>query len=379
MAAGSAPGSSTSVKRRSPIRKALAGSAGLALLALVAVAGVADANHGPSRAGTDPCNGTNAFDINNVITRDLVSSVAGQNPGSVNPDGSIDRTKITHSLQLSSGHVALQLREDAGAAPYARVTFEFAATDPAFAGNSTNHPAFLTAAEAREDPARDADSDLLVGGTFLINIPTDVVPDGNYVARLRAFDAAGAELGRVCTDAIVSNGQDAQEALRANTDPAYEPAESTAPGYGFTPQPVLWFPAGEPVTAQQAGYGAKELRIEFVESLTDVKVEREETDPVDPLLKVWTDYTALLADDNFTRTHFIAGGRMDGTPLEPQGNEKVWGPGYKLDFSGLGAEALPNERLRVSGTDAAGKSFCGVYTFSAGANGSFAVSRPAAC
>jgi hypothetical protein len=133
------------------------------------------------------------------------------------------------------------------------------------------------------------------------------------------------------------------------------------------------------VAAQQAGYAAKDLRIEFVESLTTVKVEREETDPVDPALKVWTDYTGLLASDDFTRTHFVAGGRMDGTPAESQGNEKVWGPGYKFPFTALGADALPNERLRVTGTDAAGKAFCGVYTFSVGANGSFAVGRPGAC
>jgi hypothetical protein len=347
-----------------------------ALFALTAI--VADANHGPTRTGSDPCNGTAAFDINNVLTRDLVDAAASQNPGSVNPDGSIDGTQITHSSILSSGHVAIQIRPDPGAS-YARVTFEFAAADQGWALNSTNHPGYLTAAEAREDPARDADSDPVVGGTFVFFVPTDVVSDGNYVARLRAFAADGSELGRVCTDAVVSNGQGGQGAVQANTDPGYEPSENSAAGVGFTPQPLLWFPAAEPSAAQQAGYGAKELRVEFPEALTAVSVEREETSPVDPAVKVWVDYTSLLVPDDYARPHFLAGGRLDATGAESRGNEKVWGPGYRFAFSGLDLETLQGERLRVSAQDGAGKSFCGIYTFSAGPNGSFIASAPEVC
>jgi hypothetical protein len=110
-----------------------------------------------------------------------------------------------------------------------------------------------------------------------------------------------------------------------------------------------------------------------------VTVEREEPDPNDPALTVWTDYTSLLATDSFTRPHFVAGGRFDGTGGEAQANEKVWGPGYRFAFSDVGSAALPGERLRVTAADVAGKTFCGVYTFAAGGNGSFTASAPESC
>lgn len=451
----------------------LAGS--LALFA--AVAGGALASHGPTRAGSDACNGTDAFNINNLITRGLVDAVAAQNPGARNPDGTLDRTKITHGLVLSSGHVPLQFREKPGF-PLSRLTFEFTGTDSRWSVSSTNHPGYLSAAEAREDLNQDADSDSVVGKTFVFPIPTDVVSDGNYVARIRAFGADGSEVGRICVDATVSNGQGAQEALKANTDPAYEPTESTQAGYGFAPQPVAWFPAAEPTAAQQAGYGAKELRLEFAERLQSVSAEREEDLPTPTGLagtasttggslatgtyfyvvtalnetgetkasseisvpvtgptgsvalswnpvaratgyrvyrgtsaggenvsytsttnsftdtgaagaagsppsvgtaKIWVDYGTLLARHDFSRSHNLSGSRSEGTPFERLANKKVWGPGYRFSFAGLAGEALPSERLRVRAQDAAGKSFCGIYTFSAGSNGSFLASAPGAC
>lgn len=327
------------------------------------------ASHGPSRSPTDPCNGAAGLDINNVITREFGDMIAAQNGGST--------SNVTHALLSSSGHVALQVRETT--VSFARVTFEFAPTDSRWNRDSTNHPAYLTAIEAREDPARDADGDLVLGKTFVFFVPTDVVTDGNYVARIRAFRADGSEVGRLCVDAIVSNGQGALQMRDANTNPAYEPTENAGAGFGFLPQPVAWFPAGEPSAAQQAGYGAKELRLEFVEQLSSVKVEREETSPTDPTLKVWVDYTGRLAPDDYSRPHFLAGGRMDETPLEAFANQKVWGPGYKFAFEGLSGEAVPSERLRVTATDLAGKTFCGIYSFSAGDNGSFLTSAPARC
>lgn len=446
--------------------------------ALLLVSGAtALASHGPARQGGDVCNGTDAFDVNNVISQEIVDSIASQNPGARGPDGTLDRSQITHALLNASGHVALQVRAKPGQ-PLARVAFEFSGTNSSWSLHSTNHPGFLTAIDATDSPSADADSDLLVGGTFLFLIPTDVVSDGNYVARLRGFRADGSEAGRLCIDATVSNGQNALAAQQANTDPAYEPPESTAAGHGFKPQPVVWFPAAEPTAAQQAGYAAKAARIEFPEAVQPVTVEREEdlpaptglagtpsttggslatgtysyvvtalnavgetvpsaeisvpvtgptgsvalswdavpgatsyrvyrgtspggenvhyassgtsfTDtgaagtagspPATGTAKIWVDYSSRLVADNFSRPHFIAGGRMDDSPLEGRANEKVWGPGYRFPFDSLAGESLPAERLRVSAQDAAGKSFCGVYTFTAGANDSFLPSAPGAC
>ncbi|MGH2736672.1 MAG: hypothetical protein ACRDKZ_13915 [Actinomycetota bacterium] len=345
----------------------------LAVGALPAVP--AAAGHGPERAGTDPCNGTDAFNLNNVVSTDVVAGIAEQNPEALNADGTLDRTQITHALLEASGHVALQVR--ASGTPFGRVAFEFSGTDSAWTGDSTTHPAYLTAIEAREDPARDIDGDLVVGGTHLFFIPTDVVPDGNYVARLRAFDDAGAELGRLCLDAIVANGQGGPEAAQANGDPSYEPLEDA--GQGFAPQPVVWFPAGE-AAAQQGGYGINELRIEFAEELApgSLKLEREEIDPANPAAMTWIDYTSLLSSDDLARPHFLAGGRMDETPLEALANNKVWGPGFKFPMSSLPAEALPNERVRVSAQDASGRPFCGVYSFTASGT-SFLASGPTSC
>jgi hypothetical protein len=350
------------------IRRLLAVLVGLVILS----PGPAAASHGPTRTGTDPCNGTDAFDINNVITRDVVDTIAAQNPGSVRPDGTIDRTKITHALLQASGHLAVQIREKTGS-PLDRVSFEFSRADGTWTLNSTNHPGYLTAIDAREDPARDIDSDLVAGRTFVFFIPTDVVSDGTYVARFRGFTAAGAEVGRICVDALVANGQDPAGAARANTDPAYEPTEAGA-GYGYTPQPVVWFPAAEPSAVQQAGYGPQALRIEFAERLSagSLRVERDEAG-------IWVNYTSLLAPADVRRPHFVAGGRFDGSGGEGLANEKTWGPGYRFPFDQLPGSTLPSERLRISSQDVAGKSFCGVYTFTAGPNGSFLVSAPAAC
>ena len=330
------------------------------------------ARHGPTRSGGDPCNGTNAFNVNNVITRDVTDAIAAQNPAAVQSDGSIGRTLVTHALFNAGGHVVIQARETT--TPIARVAFGFSATNDGWNGNSTNHPAYLTAIDAQEQTTRDADSDLYVGGTFVFFIPTDVVPDGNYVARFQAFDAANTEIGRVCVDAIVRNGQGADAAFKANTDPAHEGTEPAA-GYGYTPQPVVWFPAGEPADAQKAGYGAKELRIEFGEALRPgLKVERFEG-------TAFVDRTAALVADDFRRPHFLAGGRLDSTGAESTqvANEKVWGPGYKFDFAPLNAGSLTSERLRITATDQSGKTFCGVYTFTATSNGSFQASKPGRC
>ena len=332
---------------------------------------IVSASHGPTRSGSDSCNGTAAFNVNNLITRDVVAAIAAQNPGSQNADGTIDRTKITHALLTSSGHAALQVRAAAGA-PLDRVQFQFSATSPAWTPDSTNHPAYATAIEALETPDRPADADLVLGGTFIFLIPTDVVSDGNYVARLVAFNA-GAEVGRLCLDALVANGQGPTGAAQANSDPAYEPAE-TAGNEGFVPQPILWFPAAEPSATQQAGYGAKALRIEFAEALTpgSLAIQRDQSG-------VWVDYTSLAAQDDFQRPHFVAGGRADAMPAEAVANEKVWGPGFRLPLDALPAESLPTERLRISATDLAGKAFCGVYTFQPGPNGSFLTSAPGSC
>jgi hypothetical protein len=70
---------------------------------------------------------------------------------------------------------------------------------------------------------------------------------------------------------------------------------------------------------------------------------------------------------------------MDGTGLELFSNKKVWGPGYRFNLGSLPGANPPAERLRVSATDAAAKPFCGIYTFSAGANNSFLASAPAGC
>ncbi|HEV3474877.1 MAG TPA: hypothetical protein VG602_05900 [Actinomycetota bacterium] len=340
----------------------------LLLVGLAALPGTA--SHGPTRSGADPCNGTNAFNVNNVITRDVTDAIAAQNPAAVQGDGTLNRTLISHALFNAAGHVVIQVRETT--TPLARVAFGFSATNSGWNRDSTNHPGYLTAIDASEQATRDADSDLVVGNTFLFFIPTDVVPDGNYVARFQGFDAAGTELGRVCVDAIVQNGQGADAAFRANTDPAHEPTEPRT-GYGYSPQPVVWFPAGEAADAQKAGYGAKELRIEFGEKLAGVKVERFEG-------TAFVDRTAALAADDFRRPHFLAGGRLDGSGAESSAvaNEKVWGPGYKLDFSALTGEALPGERLRITATDLSGRTFCGVYTFTA-ANGSYLASKPGRC
>lgn len=339
---------------------------------VILLPGPAAASHGPTRAGTDACNGTDGFDLNNVITRDVVDTIAAQNPGSVRADGTIDRTKITHALLQASGHVAVQVREKAGF-PLDRVSFEFSRTEGSWTLNSTNHPAYLTAIDAREDPARDIDSDLVVGRTFAFLIPTDVVSDGTYVARFRGFTAAGAEVGRICVEALVANGQDAPASARANTEPTYEPQEAGA-GFGFAPQPVLWFPAAEPSAAQQGGYGPNALRIEFVERVAagTLVVQRDEAG-------VSVNYTSLLAPADLRRPHFVAGGRFDGSGGEGLANEKTWGPGYRFPLDQLPGATMPSERLRISAQDAAGKSFCGVYTFTAGPNGSFLVSAPAAC
>jgi hypothetical protein len=339
------------------------------LVGLVALPGMA--SHGPTRSGGDACNGTNAFNINNVITRDVTDAIAAQNPAAVQPDGSIGRTLVSHALFSAAGHVAIQVRSTT--TPLSRVAFGFSATDSGWTGNSTNHPGYLTAIDASEQTARDLDSDLVVGNTFVFFIPTDVVPDGNYVARFQGFDASNTEVGRVCVDAIVRNGQGADAALRANTDPAHEPTEPGS-GYGYTPQPIVWFPAGEPSADQQAGYGPKELRIEFAERLQpSLKVERREG-------TVWANRTASLVAADVSRPHFLAGGRLDGTGAEssPVANEKVWGPGYKLDFAALTGEALPSETLRITATDLSGRTFCGVYTFST-AGGSYQASKPGRC
>jgi hypothetical protein len=94
----------------------------------------------------------------------------------------------------------------------------------------------------------------------------------------------------------------------------------------------------------------------------------------------FVDRTAALAADDFKRPHFLAGGRLDSTGAESTqlANEKVWGPGYKLDFAALGS-ALPSERLRITATDLSGKTFCGVYTFTGTANGSYQASKPGRC
>lgn len=339
------------------------------LVGLVALPGMA--SHGPTRSGGDPCNGTNAFNINNVITRDVTDAIAAQNPAAVQPDGSIARTLVGHALFNAAGHLAIQVRSTT--TPLSRVAFGFSATDSGWTGNSTNHPGYLTAIDASEQTARDLDSDLVVGNTFVFFIPTDVVPDGNYVARFQGFDASNTEVGRVCVDAIVRNGQGADAAFRANTDPAHEPTEP-ASGYGYTPQPIVWFPAGEPSADQQAGYGPKELRIEFAERLQPgLKVERREG-------TVWADRTASLAAADVSRPHFVAGGRLDGSGAEssPVANEKTWGPGYKLDLAALTGEALPGETLRITATDLSGRTFCGVYTFTA-AGSSYQVSKPGRC
>lgn len=450
---------------------------GVAAAFLLLAATTALAGHGPVRQGGDVCNGTDAFDVNNVISLEVLDRIADQNPGARRPDGSLDRSQITHALLNASGHVALQVRAKP-AHPLARVAFEFSGTNSSWSLHSTNHPGYLTAIDATDNPSADADSDLLVGGTFLFMIPTDVVSDGNYVARLRGFRPDGSEAGRICIDATVSNGQDLFAAQRANSDPAYEPAENAAADHGFEPQPVVWFPAAEPTPAQQAGYGAKTARIEFAERVPQAIVEREEdlppptgltatasatggslatgtyfyvvtalnatgetlpsaevsvpvtgptgsvalassavpgatgyrvyrgtssggqnvhyasddtsfTDTGAPgaagsppsvgTAKIWVDYSSLLAADDFSRPHFIAGGRMDGSPLEGRANEKVWGPGFRFPFDSLAGEALPFERLRIRAQDAAGKSFCGIYTFSAGPNGSFLPSAPGIC
>jgi hypothetical protein len=343
----------------------------LAVTCVVLIAVPAFANHGPPpRSPNDPCNGTAAFNTDNVVTREVVDMIASQNGGST--------TNATHALLPASGHVALQVRETT--VPLSEVEFRFAPTDSGWSRDSTNHPGYLTAIEANENATRDADGDLVLGKTFVFFIPTDVVPDGNYVAQLRAIGADGSTVvGTVCVDSIVSNGQGLQQALDANRVAAYEPIESTAADVGFKPQPVAWFPAAEPSAAQQAGYGTRVLRVEFVEQLSAVKVEREEVDPLNPALKIWVDHTARLVPDDFSRPHFLAGGRMDETPLEGFANQKVWGPGYKFSFDGLPSLALPNERLRVTATDVAGKTFCGIYTFSSGPNGSFLVGGPTAC
>jgi hypothetical protein len=447
-----------------------------AALALVP-AGTAPASHGPTRSGTDACNGTDAFDINNLVTAEIVDAIAAQNPGARRADGTIDRTQITHALLKSSGHALLQVREKAGF-PLSRVTFEFSGTNSGWTGHSANHPGYLTAIDAQENPAADADSDLVLGKTFTFFIPTDVVGDGNFVARMRGFRADGAEAGRICLDAVVANGQSWLDAGKANTDPAYEPSENPGSDHGFVPQPVVYFPAGEPTAAQQAGYGLKDARIEFAEQLQAATIARERdlptptgltgtpsstggslatgtyfykvtalnatgetvpsgeisvpvtgptgsvalswnavpgatgyrvyrgtasggqnvfytsgatsfTDtgaagtagspPATGTAKIWVDESSRLSADAFSRPHFLAGGRMDGTGLEGRGNEKVWGPGYRFPFGALAGESLPAERLRISSVDTAGKRFCGVYTFAAGDNGSFGVSRPAAC
>jgi hypothetical protein len=432
----------------------------------------------PTRSGSDPCNGTAAFDVNNVITADVVDQIRQQNPGAANPDGTLDRTKITHALILASGHAVLQFREKAGA-PIGRITFEFGPTDSSWHVDSTNSPAYARAATAQEDTTKAAADDTYVGRTFVFPIPTDVVSDGNYVARFTAFAAGGAELGRLCIDATVSNGQGLAEAGKANRDPSYEPPESTQPGFGFAPQPMAWFPAAEPTAAQRAGYAAKTLRLEFAEGLASAKLEREEnlaapsglagtasatggslatgtysykvtalnatgetlpsnevgvpvTGPTGSVAlswgavagatgyrvyrgtapgaenayytassssftdtgaaatagtpnagaraKIWVDRTTQLGRDDWTRTHSIAGGNSAGTPLDPAvGNRKVWGPGYTLDLTTFPAESLPAERIRVSATDLAGKPYCGIYAFSAAANGSFVPGTPAGC
>jgi len=453
-------------------------AAALAAACLLTGAGTALAASGPTRSGSDPCNGTAAFDVNNVLNTDVVNQIKQENPGAVNADGTVDRTKVTQALILGSGHAALQFRSKPGS-PIDHMTFEFGPTDSNWDANSTNSPAYAKAATAQETPTSAAADDTLVGGTFLFPIPTDVVSDGNYVARFTAFSASGSELGRLCIDAVVSNGQSLSDANRANSDPTYEPTESTQPGYGFAPQPVAWFPAGEPSATQQAGYAAKKLRLEFFERLGSVKVEREENLPAPTGLagtpsttggalatgtysykvtalnatgetlpsnevsvpvtgptgsvsltwsavsgatgyrvyrgtapggenayyttsansfadtgaaatsgtpntgsraKIWVDRTSQLGRDDWTRSHSLFGGNSAGTPLDPVvGNRKVWGPGYTLDFTGLPAESLPAERIRVSSTDLVGKGFCGIYSFSAGANSSFVPSAPAGC
>jgi hypothetical protein len=341
----------------------------LILVGLSALPGAA--SHGPTRSGADACNGTNAFNVNNVITRDVTDAIAAQNPAAVQGDGSINRTLVGHALFNAAGHVAIQVRSTT--TPLSRVAFGFSATDPNWTGNSSNHPGYLTAIDASEQPARDLDSDLVVGGTFVFFIPTDVVPDGNYVARFQGFDASNTEVGRVCVDAIVRNGQGADAAVRANTDPAHEPTEP-ASGYGYSPQPIVWFPAGEASADQQAGYGPKELRIEFAERLgAGLKVERREG-------TVWADRTASLVAADVSRPHFLAGGRLDGSGAEssPIANEKTWGPGFRLAFGTLAGEALPAETLRITATDLSGRTFCGVYTFTA-AGSSYQASKPGRC
>lgn len=358
-------------------RAAGAALALLPLAVLLALVAPAAANHGPERAGDDPCNGSDAFGYENFVSRDLVDGVVAQNPGARRPDGTIDRTRIRHAHLVLSGHLVAQLRSKDGH-PIERATIEVNGADAFWSSDSTNHAGYVQAAEAREDPSRDADSDGVVGGRFVFAPATDIFPDGNMVARVRAYGPDGAELGRLCIDATLANGLDMQGAVRANTDPGFEPAPvPTAAPY---PQPIAWFPAGEPSEVQRAGYAPKTLRLEFTNPLHRLVVERRERDRRGR--KRWIDRSARLTRDDFERTHSITGRSVDGGPLEGiplLTNKRVLGPGYRFPFAGLPRERLPSERLRVRARDHAGRRFCAVYRFGPGPASSFTISRPLAC
>lgn len=346
-------------------------------LALLAPAGPAAADHGPVRAGDDPCNGSDAFGFENLVSRDLVDGVLDQNPGARRADGTVDRARIRHAHLVLSGHLMAQLQERPGH-PIERATIEVNAADAYWHEDSTNHPGYVQAAEAREDPARDADSDGLLGGRFTFAPATDIFPDGNMVARLRAFGPDGAELGRLCIDVTLVNGLDMQGAIRANSEPGFEPHPvPTAAPY---PQAIAWFPAGEPSDVQRAGYAPKTLRLEFTNTLTAIRVERRERDRRGR--RRWVDRSSRLTRDDFERTHSITGRSFDGGPFEDiplLTNKRVLGPGYRFPFAGLKRESLPSERLRVRTRDHAGRRFCAVYSFGRGAFSSFTISPPRGC
>ncbi|HEX8073677.1 MAG TPA: hypothetical protein VF545_01725 [Thermoleophilaceae bacterium] len=352
-------------------------AAAVAVAAALAGPPVATADDGPARRGGDPCNGTDAFGFANVVSRDFVDAVVAQNPGARRRDGTVDPTKVHHAHVVVSGHLAVQVESTPGHR-IARATLEVNRADPYWSLDSTDHPGYVQAAQAQEDPARDADSDSVLGGRFVFAPATDIFPDGNMVARLRAFDAAGAEMGRLCIDATLANGLDEAGAARANTDAAFEPAPvlTSVPA----PQPIAWFPGGEPSAAQRDGYAPKTLRLEFTNALRSLVVERLERGRHGR--RVWTDRSARLRRDDFRRTHSITGRSADGGPLEQVPlltNKKVLGPGYRFAFAGLPRERLPRERLRVRAHDRAGRRFCAIYGFARGARSSYAISRPRDC
>ena len=291
-----------------------------AALAL-ALTGRASASHGPAdRAATDPCNGRpGIFTVNNIVNDEVSLGVTNR-----------------HALLKASGHLFLIL----GNLPASvkSIDFKFGVADSDWGLHSGLNPAQRSAITAKEDATRDADSDLWLGNQALIPIPTDVVPDGNYVATLSALDAAGNELAKLCVDAIVDNDQSAAAAAASNL-PAGSEASEVKGGFGYAPQPIVYRPAREP-NGYASSYSDDELRIEFAEALTRVTVER----------KSGSGHAAVpLKSDDFRRPHSLAGGRTDGTPAE-SASERVWGPGYLADVP-------PGSTIRIVATDAAGKTY----------------------